>query len=465
MTGDGSFLPDQGADIAAVRPDSIAAELDIQPGDILVSINGKPVPDIIVYRYLCAEENLEVEIRKPGGDRWLLEIEKDYDQDLGLEFAAPTFDGLRHCRNKCLFCFVDQMPPGLRPGLYIKDDDYRYSFLHGNFITLTNLKPRDWEYILHWHLSPLYISVHTTNPELRRKMLGNPRGEDVIAQLRKLAAAGIQIHTQIVLCPGLNDGLELERTIKDLGSFYPAVQSIAIVPVGLTSRREKLFPLRRVTAEEAARVGERISTWQEKFRRSFDRGLVYGADELYLLAGLPLPPAPYYDDFPQTENGVGLTRLFLDAFTTALASISRPDVRQRRVVVATGALAAPVMAELVGAAVTRAANLEARVASLANHFFGPQVTVAGLLTGQDLLKGLKEYVPWLRARGGSVLIPGVMLKRDEPVFLDGLTPARLAAELGVEVQVVPATGEGLVAGLLSPPNRAGKPAGGGFPFA
>ncbi|WP_406676199.1 DUF512 domain-containing protein [Neomoorella carbonis] len=436
----------QGAVITAVRPDSIAAALGINPGDVLVAINGERVPDLIVYRYLCADENLEVEIEKPGGERWLLEIEKDYDEDLGLEFAASTFDGLRRCGNKCLFCFVDQMPRGLRPGLYIKDDDYRYSFLHGNFITLTNLKPRDWEYILRWHLSPLYISVHTTNPQLRSRLLGNPRGGEIMAQLKKLAAAGIQMHTQIVLCPGLNDGLELDRTIKDLSSLFPAVQSIAVVPVGLTSRREHLFPLRRVTPEEAAAIVNRIAAWQAGFRRRFGCGLVYGADEFYLLANLPLPPASYYDDFPQTENGVGLTRLFLDDCKAALANLNRSEIQARRVIIATGTLAAPVLAELVQEVTARAGNLEARVVPVTNFFFGPQVTVAGLLTGRDLLRGLKEAASWAREKEGVILLPDVMLKKDAPVFLDDLTPEMLAAELGVEVEVVPATGKGLVAG-------------------
>ncbi|WP_258359026.1 DUF512 domain-containing protein [Moorella sulfitireducens] len=439
-------MPEEGVVITAVRPDSIAAALGINPGDKLVAINGERVPDLIVYRYLCAGENLEVEIEKAGSERWLLEIEKDYDEDLGLEFGASTFDGLRRCGNKCLFCFVDQMPRGLRPGLYIKDDDYRYSFLHGNFITLTNLRPRDWEYILRWHLSPLYISVHTTNPQLRSKMLGNPRGGEIMAHLTKLAAAGIQMHTQVVLCPGLNDGPELERTVKDLSGLFPAVQSIAVVPVGLTSRREHLYPLRRVKPEEAAGIISQIAAWQAGFRRRFGCGFVYGADEFYLLANLPLPPASFYDDFPQTENGVGLTRLFLDEFKATLAKLKQPEIQPRRVIIATGTLAAPVLAGLIQEATAKASSLEAMVVPVNNHFFGPQVTVAGLLTGRDLLQGLKEAASWAREKEGVILIPDVMLKKDTPVFLDDMTPEIIAAELGVVVEVVPATGKGLIAG-------------------
>ncbi|GAF27106.1 Fe-S oxidoreductase, related to NifB/MoaA family [Moorella thermoacetica Y72] len=441
-------MPTKRARIIAVRPDSIAAELGINPGDEVVAINGEPVPDLIAYRYLCADENLQVEIKKADGETWLLDIEKDYGEDLGLEFSGPTFDGLRHCANKCLFCFVDQMPAGLRPGLYIKDDDYRYSFLHGNFITLTNLKPGDWDYILRWHLSPLYISVHTTNPELRRHILGNPRAGAIMDQLGRLAAGGIQMHTQIVLCPGLNDGPELERTVKDLSRLFPAVQSIAVVPVGLTAEREGLFPLRRVTPGEAREIVTRIEEWQSGFRQSFGRGLVYGADELYLLAGIPLPAAAYYDDFPQTENGIGITRLFLDEYEVAVKKIPRAMTGQRRVVVATGVLIAPLLTRLVQRLVAGVTNLEARVVAVPNRFFGPKVTVAGLLTGQDLLAELGEAASWAREKKGLVILPDVMLKSDAPVFLDDRTPAMLARELGVRVEIIPATGEGLVAGIL-----------------
>ncbi|MDN5326718.1 MAG: hypothetical protein PWP41_1414 [Moorella sp. (in: firmicutes)] len=441
-------MPAKGARITAVRPDSIAAELGINPGDEVVAINGEPVPDIIVYRYLCADENLRVEIKKADGETWLLDIEKDYCEDLGLEFAGPTFDGLRRCANNCLFCFVDQMPAGLRTGLYIKDDDYRYSFLHGNFITLTNLAPGDWDYIRRWHLSPLYISVHTTNPQLRRQILGNPRAGAIMDQLGRLAATGIQVHTQIVLCPGLNDGPELERTVKDLSRLFPAVQSIAVVPVGLTSKREGLFPLRRFTPVEAGEVVTRIEEWQSGFRQRFGRGLVYGADELYLLAGIPLPAAAYYDDFPQTENGIGITRLFLDEYEVAVERIPRALTRPRRVVVATGVLIAPVLTRLVQRLAAGVTNLEARVVAVPNLFFGSEVTVAGLLTGQDLLAGLGEAASWARERNGVLILPDVMLKSDAPVFLDDRTPAMLGGELGVRVEIVPATGKGLVAGIL-----------------
>ncbi|WP_338832731.1 hypothetical protein MHLNE_14000 [Moorella humiferrea] len=439
-------MTEKRAVITYVRPGSIAAEMGICPGDILLTVNGEQVTDFIVYRYLTADENLEVEVAKPDGERWILEIEKDYGEDLGLEFASATFDGLRRCRNKCIFCFVDQMPLGLRSSLYVKDDDFRYSFLHGNFITLTNLKPEDWDYIFRWHISPLYISVHTTNPLLRNKLLGNPRAGEIMTQLKRLAAAGIVMHTQIVLCPGLNDGPELERTIKDLGGLFPAVQSIAVVPVGLTSSRKHLYPLRRVTPEEATAIIDQIEVWQASFRRRYGCGLVYGADEFYLLAGLPLPPAAYYDEFPQVENGVGLTRLFLDDFDAALAHAEpRPD-GPRRIAIATGTLAAPLLKELLPKIKAKAGELELMVVPVTNHFFGPEVTVAGLLTGRDLIEGLKGTVSWLRGEEGWVLIPDVMLKREALIFLDDLTPEVVARELGVKVEVVPTNGKGLMAG-------------------
>lgn len=434
-----------GVEIAAVRPGSIAAELGVEPGDILISINGEKVPDIIAYRYLTAEENIEVEIIKPGGEHWVLEIEKEYDEDLGLEFAEATFDGLRRCNNKCLFCFVDQMPAGLRPSLYIKDDDYRYSFLHGNFITLTNLRAEDWERICRWQISPLYVSVHTTNAALRARLLGNKRAAPILEQLERLRKAGIEFHAQIVLCPGINDGAELDKTLEDLAPFFPSLRSIAVVPVGLTTHREKLFPLRRYTPVETRKVVQQVEGWQHNFRLRYGVGLVYAADEFYLSSELPLPPAAAYDGFPQEENGVGLTRIFLDEFYHQVEKLSQSFSLQRRVVVATGKLAAPLISKLLARIQDRIEGLEARVVGIANSFFGPQVTVAGLLTGQDLLKGLSAAEV---DQEEVVLIPDVMLKKDAPVFLDDWKVEDLRARLGRRLVVVPTRGKELVKALL-----------------
>ncbi|MGI9952867.1 DUF512 domain-containing protein [Moorellaceae bacterium AZ2] len=438
-----------GAKIVAVRPGSIAAQIGVEPGDLLVSVNGEEVQDIIAYRYLTADETLVVEIIKFHGERWVLEIEKDYGEDLGLEFAEATFDGLRRCNNKCIFCFVDQMPPGLRSSLYLKDDDYRFSFLHGNFITLTNLREEDWERIIRQRLSPLYISVHTTNPALRAGLLGNRKAGSILEQLGRLQKEGIEFHAQIVLCPGLNDGGELDRTLADLACFFPALGSIAVVPVGLTAYRAKLFPLRRYTSEEAKGVVRQVEKWQKEFRTRFGKGLVYAADEFYLLSGLPLPQASAYDGFPQEENGVGLTRIFMDEFYRELKSEAQnlPGRRWpgRRVVVATGELAVPVLEELITAAKARVEGLEVRVVAIANSFFGPQVTVAGLLTGQDLLKGLGAATV---DPAEIILLPDVMLKKEHPVFLDDWTVEDLQSRLGRQIQVVPTSGKALAQALL-----------------
>lgn len=442
------FKSKRRAKINSVRPGSIAASLGVEPGDELVSINGEPVLDIIAYRYLTAAEEIEVEIVKADGQRLILEIEKDYNEDLGLEFAEATFDGLRRCQNKCLFCFVDQLPPGLRSSLYVKDDDYRYSFLTGNFITLTNLKPQDWERICRFRLSPLYISVHTTNPDLRAYILGNKRGAHILEQLKRLKEAGIEFHTQIVLCPGLNDGPELDRTLEDLFSFFPALRSIAVVPVGLTSHRKGLFPLKRYSREEALQVVEQVERWQRRFKRLVGSRLVYPADEFYLLAGLKLPPARFYEGFPQEENGVGLTRRFLDSFRQEIrkffAQGRLPASLPRRILIATGKLAAPLLKELVDELQDKIQDLEIRVVSITNNFLGAEVTVAGLLGGEDIFRGLKEAQV---KEGENVFIPSVMLKRGEDVFLDGWSLSDLKERLGIEIQVVAASGRDLARAL------------------
>ncbi|MBE3581551.1 MAG: DUF512 domain-containing protein [Thermoanaerobacteraceae bacterium] len=439
----------RGAKIAAVIPGSIAAQIGLEAGDLLVSINSEEVEDIIAYRYLTADENLVVEVIKAGGERWVLEIEKDYGEDLGLELAEAAFNGMRRCSNKCVFCFVDQMPPGLRSSLYFKDDDYRFSFLHGNFITLTNLREKDWERIFRQRLSPLYISVHTTNAALRAGLLGNREAGLILEQLARLQKGGIEFHTQIVLCPGVNDGKELDRTLSDLAVFFPALASIAVVPVGLTAYREKLYPLRRYTPEEAREVIRQVEEWQREFRSRFGRGLVYAADEFYLLSGWPLPEAPAYDGFPQKENGVGLTRIFMDEFYREVKDepLKTPgrEGTGRRVVVATGELAVPVLEELITAAKARARGLEVRVVGIANSFFGSQVTVAGLLTGQDLVRGLSEGKVAPEER---ILLPDVMLRKGHQVFLDDWTVDDLRVRLGREIEVIPTSGAALARALL-----------------
>lgn len=427
----------KGALIVGVRPDSIAEEMSVQPGDRLLTINGQVLQDLIDYRYLSADDELEVEIIKPSGEVWVLDVEKDPDEELGLEFAEATFDGIKRCRNKCIFCFVDQMPPGLRESLYIKDDDYRMSFLHGNFVTFTNLSGNDLDRLLQLRLSPLYVSVHTTNPELRQTMLSNRRAGDVLGQLAVLAGAGIHLHTQIVVCPGINDGPELARTLEDLGKLFPAVRSIAVVPVGLTGFREGLPTLRLYTPKEASQVLELVDQYREQFAQRLCTALAYCADEFFLLAGRPIPSAEYYEEFPQTENGVGLTRLFLDSFARNFPLLPASLQRDVRLVLVTGRSAQKILAA-VAEQLNQVGRLEVNLVGVNNTFFGETVTVAGLLTGGDISRSLKQYLAEDSADQTKpiVCIPSVMLKAGEETFLDGTTISDLRQQLRCPVEVI-----------------------------
>lgn len=420
----------KGARVDNIEPGGIAEEVGIEPGDVITAIDGQPLEDLIDFRYLCADENIELEVVKTNGEVWSVEIEKDIDEDLGLTLSGATFDYIRPCANKCLFCFVDQMPQGMRETLYIKDDDYRLSFLQGNFVTLTNLKPADTDRILRMRLSPLYVSVHTTNPELRRQMLGSKNAVKIMDQLKHLAAGGISFHTQVVLCPGYNDGPELDHTIRELSGLYPAVLSIAIVPVGLTKERANLPTLHMVTKEEARDIIAQARPWQERFNKNFGEALLYLADEIYLLAGAEIPSADHYAGFPQTENGVGLTRLFYDSFAEEAIRLPEGVAPAKRVTFVTGVSGEQVL-KPVAERLNRVHNLSVAVKAIPNRFFGETVTVAGLLTGQDVAAELKG-----QNLGDLVLVPSVMCKRDEMVFLDGMKPEELAKQLGVRVEVV-----------------------------
>ena len=308
-----------GHKITGVEPGSIAEELELEKDDVLLRINGTEIVDVLDYIEWMGNESLELLIRKADGEEWEIQLEKEPGEDLGLKFEHDLMDQERTCRNKCIFCFVDQLPKGMRDSLYYKDDDWRLSFLVGNYITLTNLSDCDVDRIVEKHISPLFVSVHTTNPELRRKMLNNRFAGDVLGYLKTMADAGIQLHTQIVLCPGWNDGAELDRTLSDLWELRGSVQSVAVVPVGLTGHREKLAAVRPFDAGQAARLIDQVERWQAVFRPQWDRGFVYAADEFYVLAGREFPSLEYYDEFPQVENGVGLTLQFRNEFDEALA--------------------------------------------------------------------------------------------------------------------------------------------------
>jgi putative radical SAM enzyme (TIGR03279 family) len=412
----------------------------LRKGDVLLSINGHVLRDVIDYRFYGADEELELVAVSPvgpnyrverDGERIVYQVERGYDQELGIEFTEPTFDGLRRCSNRCEFCFLKGMPRGMRRSLYIKDDDYRYSFLFGNFITLTNLTEDDWDRLAEQRLSPLYVSVHATDLALRRRILSSPASPDIIGQLRRLGSLGIQVHAQIVLIPGLNDGQYLARTVADLAALRPIVQSIAIVPLGLT--RYHRCPFRTYAPEEAEPIVARISAWQREYRRQHGISLVYASDEWYLLAGLEVPPAEEYDGFPQLENGVGLTRVFLDEEL----QVSGCEFRVEKVSLVCGTLIAPVLERKVAGL----SEVAVEVVPVENRFFGPTVTVSGLLTGRDVIEALGD-----RDLGDLVFLPRAMFDAAGELTLDDISPAAIGERLGVRVEVAGTMGE--VVGLL-----------------
>jgi len=406
-----------GGVISAVGPDSLAGRVGLQPGDELVSINGHYLRDVIDVRFYSAEERLALRVRR-GGEEFTIETGRRYDEPLGLEFIHPTFDGIRRCNNRCDFCFVAQMGPGLRRSLYVKDDDYRYSFLFGNYLTLTNLDEGDWDRIGEQHISPLYVSVHATDPDLRRRLLCNPAAPDVMVQLRRLAGLGIEVHTQIVVIPGLNDGSHLDRSIGDLSGLYPAVRSVSLVPVGLT--RYHRGGCRLHTDAEMRVAFDLVVGWQARLQERLGVYFAYLSDEWYLRLGQPIPEADRYDGLDLTENGVGLVRQFLEAAgRRSEPRIPNPESRT----LVTGTLFAPVLRSLV-------ADLPIEVVPVVNRFFGETVTVAGLLTGRDVVAQLRE-----RDLGDVVVLPPAMFGGPEGQSLDEMWPREVGEALGREVVV------------------------------
>lgn len=414
--------------ISHIAADSIAEELELAPGDKVVAVDGNSVNDIIDLSFALAAESLEILIEKANGDQLIFEIDEEYDEDLGLEFESAVFDSVRQCANQCLFCFVDQMPPGLRPSLYVKDDDYRLSFLYGNFITLTNLTTADKKRIRQLHLSPLYISVHTTDGDLRAAMLGNSRAKDIMKQLKQLADYGIEMHTQVVLCPDWNDGPALAKTIADLWSLRPNVLSLAIVPVGITRHRTFCRPLENFSPETAATVIETVAGWQKVCRQESGSAFVYLADEFYLAANHLVPEYDAYDGFPQLENGVGIVRSFLQEWDDQDFSVAGYREPLRLDVVC-GVSAEKIFRPLLAA--LNIPNLTVRVLPVDNCFFGSSITVTGLLTGQDIIAALA-------GSGGSrdgIILPGIALRKGENIFLDGATVDDVADGAGTTARV------------------------------
>ena len=370
--------------------------------------------DIIDLSFALADEEIEMLIEHENGEQEIIAFEKDIDEELGAEFESAVFGKIRQCANNCYFCFVDQVAPNMRDSLYIKDDDYRLSFLYGNFVTMTNMGPRDLERIHRLHLSPLYISVHTTNPKLRGEMLRTKRGELIMEQLAKLNEADVEYHTQVVLCPGLNDGEELDRTIQDIISMQPYAKTLGIVPVGLTKFRENCYPLKTFDAQGAKKVIEQVRHWQEKMRKQTGKNFIYLSDEFYLLAGEPLPKAEEYDGFPQLDNGIGLTRNFIEQWKETEIN---PNNYQKllNLDIICGKSAGKVIKNLVDE--LNIDNLNANVLALENEFFGHEVTVTGLLTGQDIIKNLKQN----KANRDGIIIPSCALREGEDIFLDDYT--------------------------------------------
>ncbi len=420
--------------IIRVEEDSIAQQVGIEAGDILLSINGAKIEDILDYKSALAEEDLLVLVEK-NTVLYEYDIEKYPGEDLGLVFETITMDEVKTCRNKCLFCFVDQLPAGMRETLYVKDDDYRLSLICGNYITLTNLTELDLKRIIEEKISPLYISIHTLNPNLRQKMLNNKRAAKIMEQLTALKEGGISFHGQVVLCPGVNDGAELEATLKGLEELHPALLSLSLVPVGMTGHRETLYPLKGYTPARSFAVITACETWQERFYKSFGTNLVYVADEFYLSADRQVPPAAHYGGFPQLENGVGLVRLLLDEYAREKDNIPRELAIPYHFSIACGASIYKILKVIVDD-LNRVKNLSVRLYPIKNRFFGSEVTVTGLLTGSDLRRDLQG-----KELGEGLFFSRVMLKEGRDVFLDNVSPAHIQKALDVPVTPVDGVSE------------------------
>ena len=433
--------------ICRIEEGSIAEELGMEPGDELLEINGNRIEDIFDYQYLVQDEYIEVLIRKAGGEEWLLEIDKDYEEDLGIEFGNGLMDDYRSCHNKCIFCFIDQMPKGMRETLYFKDDDSRLSFLQGNYVTLTNMSDKDIDRIIRYHLSPINISFQTTDPELRCKMLNNRFAGRILEQFKKLYEVGITMNGQIVLCKNVNDGAQLERSISDLSAYLPHLESVSVVPVGLSRFRDGLYPLEPFTKEDAVEVLRCIHKWQEKLYREWGLHFVHASDEWYVLAKTQLPEAERYDGYLQLENGVGMLRLQMDEFKEAMDQLEEEREQyagcRGELAVVTGKLAYPFIQDMADQMTERFPLLKLHVYAITNDFFGERITVSGLLTGQDIIRQLQG-----RELGERILLPQNVLRSGEDYFLDDVTVSDVEKTLQVKVDIVKSSGHDFVHTVL-----------------
>lgn len=430
--------------ISKVYKGSIADEIGIEIGDKLLKINGNKIEDIIDYKYYLADEYLEIEILKANGEYWIVEIEKEYDDDLGIEFESPIIDRVRSCKNKCIFCFIDQLPPNMRSSLYFKDDDFRLSFLQGNYITLTNMSEEDIDKIIKYRISPINISVHTTNSELRKKILNNRFADNILNILTKLAKNNIKMNCQIVLCPNLNDKNELDNTIRDLGKLNNNIDSVAIVPVGLTAYREGLQKIEPFNQKSASYVIDRVQIWQRKFKNSIGRNFVYVSDEFYILANRDFPTYESYEGFPQLENGVGLVAKFKYEFYQYLKVLSVTSKTHKHITAITGVAAYNIIKKMCDDLANKVRHLKIEVICVENKFFGGHISVSGLITGQDIYNTLKD-----KYLGDKVIIPQSMMKSGEKIFLDDYTVTMLETKLGIPIQISAVEGKKFIQTILN----------------
>lgn len=469
-------MKNKGHLIKAIDPGSIAEELELEPGDQLLKINGNVVEDIFDYEYYVDSESMVMLVEKADGSLWELEIENDYE-DPGITFENGLMSDYKSCSNKCIFCFIDQMPPGMRETLYFKDDDTRLSFLQGNYVTLTNMKEHDIQRIIDFKLAPINISVHTTNPQLRCDMLHNRFAGQVLEMIDRLYEAQTPMNGQIVLCREVNDGAELDRTIRDLKRYLPYMQSVSVVPVGLSKYRDGLYPLKPFDKESAIEALEVIEGWQEQIYKEHGTHFIHASDEFYLLAERPLPEEDRYDGYPQLENGVGMLRLLDSEVNEALkhladggpaeqeelceiyeydgeeeeaedadqAAVPFPEPEPETVSIATGYLAAPYLQQQIDKITSRYPQKKVRLFPIRNDFFGEMITVAGLITGQDIIRQLKDRDP-----GDRLILPACMFRSGEEVFLDDLTRTDVQKALQVPVNIVKSSGQDFVQAVLYP---------------
>ena len=433
--------------IKEVYPDSIAEEMGIEPGDVLLRINKQEIGDVFDYRYYIKDDYIEVLIRKADGEEWLLEIDKDYDDDLGIEFDNGLMSDYRSCSNKCIFCFIDQMPPGMRETLYFKDDDSRLSFLQGNYITLTNMTEKDVERIIHMQLAPINISVQSTNPELRCKMLHNRFAGDKLKYLDQLYEGHVEMNGQIVCCKGVNDGEELKRSIEDLSKYLPFMRSVSAVPAGITKYRDGLYPLELYTKEEAGEVIDLIESYQKKFYEEYGLHFIHASDEWYITAERDFPEEERYDGYIQLENGVGMMRLFIEEFEEAVKHLEGKPM-ERTLTIATGKLTYPTICQFAERLTKLYPGLVVHVYAIRNDFFGEMITVSGLITGQDLVKQLLEYKERGVDLGETLLIPSNMLRTGEEVFLDDMTVQQVEEALEMHLTAIEPGGQDFVDAVL-----------------